>query len=291
MFHVDESYDGERVHGITSQEGTMRSPVWGKRSLMLCASVAVVFLETGLGEPWTLKAGNVLHRRTSTLSQPSDSLQNEPSSPQLSKVDTLSRSAWGVDILLSNNGFGLGTFYRREFTQDLSGLVTFSLSESKDDREMERFDPYLGISYVPGKLNRFLVLPLMVGVQYRLFREDIMDSFRPYVNAGVGPTMIFSSPYTEITELPGIGFQTTQVDFFKSLGRGQAHYTAGAFLGLGAVFGTERSNFFGLSIRYYFTYLFGDGLPSLYNSNTGGVAGTKKEFGGFFIAFNFGVGY
>lgn len=288
---MNNACDTVKVHGIPIQEGEMKSPAWGKRLLMVYVSAVIVFLETGMAQSWSQKAGGAPPLQTFTPSQSSGSVQSEPGSPQLSRVDTANRSAWGVDILLSNNGFGLGTFYRREFTPDLSGLVTISFSESKDDREFERFDPYLGISYVPGKLNRFLVLPLMMGVQYRLFREDIMDSFRPYVNAGVGPTMIFSSPYTEITEQPGVGIQTKQVDFFKSLGRGQAHYTAGAFLGLGAVFGTERSNFFGISIRYYFTYLFGDGLPSLYNGNTGGVAGTKKDFGGFFIAFNFGVGY
>ena len=200
-------------------------------------------------------------------------------------------NAWGLDVLISDGGFGLGTFYRREFTEDLFGFVTFSISESKDEREVERFDQYLGVSFVPGKLNRFLVLPLMFGVQHRLFREDIVDTFRPYVNGGAGPTMIFAAPFTEIvTNVSGVA-EFRQVEFFKSLGKGQPHYTAGAFIGVGANFGSEKSNVFGVNFRYYFNFLFGDGLPSLFNTSDGTVAATKKNFGGFFITLNVGMAY
>ena len=200
-------------------------------------------------------------------------------------------NTWGVDILISNDGFGLGTFYRREFTQDLFGFVSFSISESKDEREVERFDPFLQVSYVPGKLNRFLVLPLMVGVQYRLFREDIMDTFRPYVNAAAGPTMIYAMPFIEFAQNPDGTIEGRQIEFFRSIGRGQPHYTAGAFVGFGANFGSEKSSVFGVNFRYYFTYLYSDGLPSLYNITTGGVTATKNNFGGFFITLNVGMSY
>ncbi len=199
-------------------------------------------------------------------------------------------NAWGVDILISNDGFGLGTFYRREFSPDLFGFVTFSVSESKDEREVERFDPFLQVSYVPGKLNRFFVLPLMFGVQHRLFREDILDTFRPYVNAGIGPTMIFVTPFTSITGPPD-NIRYEQVEFFKSLGKGRTHYTAAGFIGFGANFGSEKSTLFGINFRYYFTYLFSDGIPSLFNVTNGDVAATKKSFGGFFITLNVGTAY
>jgi len=51
-------------------------------------------------------------------------------------------NVWGLDILISNDGFGLGTFYRRLFTPDLSGVISLSVSESKDEREVEQYDPY-----------------------------------------------------------------------------------------------------------------------------------------------------
>ena len=114
-------------------------------------------------------------------------------------ADSTRLNAFGVDVLISNDGFGLGTFYRREFTQDFSGFVSLSVSESKDDREVERIDPFTQVAFVPGKLNRFLVIPLQVGVQQRFFRDDILDTFRPYINIGAGPAMVFAAPFIEVT--------------------------------------------------------------------------------------------
>src|SRR3989304_2053044 len=102
--------------------------------------------------------------------------------------------AWGLDILISNNGFGLGGFYRRQYTNELFGTVTFAISDAKDDNEIE-YVTYYGQTIVPGKINRFLLIPLDVGVQYRLFADDIHDNFRPYINAAIGPTLVFASPY------------------------------------------------------------------------------------------------
>lgn len=202
------------------------------------------------------------------------------------------RNAWGLDILVSNDGFGLGTFYRREFSEDLFGFGMFSISESKDDREFEQYSYYYPYqSVIPGKLQRFLVMPLTFGVQYRLFREDIADNFRPFVNGGLGPTMIFASPFADITIDANGTPQPTQIEFFKSLGKGQAHYTASAFIGFGANFGSEKGSVLGVNFRYYFTYLLGDGLPSLYDTSDGKLAATKKDFGGFFITLNVGMAY
>jgi len=197
-------------------------------------------------------------------------------------------NAWGLNIMLSDGGFGFGGFYRREFNDDLSGFVDFSISESKETRENERYDPYTLVSYVPGKLNRFIVMPLVAGVQYRLFRESIMDNFRPYLHAAAGPSMIFVAPFVDIGGPPG-AVTVRQVEFFSSLGRGRPHYTASAFIGAGANFGSDKSNLFGMNFRYYFTHLFGEGLPSQYDERTGEVVGRKNSFGGFYLTLNVGV--
>jgi hypothetical protein len=216
----------------------------------------------------------------------------------LAPIETMSnqpsyRNAWGLDILISNDGFGLGTFYRREFTEDMFGFATFSISESKDEREFEQYsyyNPYQSVT--PGKLQRFMVMPLMFGIQHRLFREDITDNFRPFVNAGAGPALILSAPFVEFTTSATGTIQSNQIEFFKSFGKAQAHYTAGAFIGFGANFGNEKSSVFGVNFRYYFTYLFGDGLPSLFRERTAGeILARKKDFGGFFITLNVGMAY
>lgn len=178
--------------------------------------------------------------------------------------------AWGLDILVSNNGFGLGGFYRHQYTNEFSGTITLAISDAKDDNEVEYVN-YYGQTIVPGKINRFLLVPLDVGVQYRLFAEEILDNFRPYVSAAIGPTLVFASPYNR--------------EFFNSLGYGQAHYTLGGFVGFGAFFGSDKESLSGINIRYYFVP-FAKGIDSMVNLE-GGIE-RKKEFGGFFITLNFG---
>lgn len=180
------------------------------------------------------------------------------------------RNAMGADILVSTNGFGLGTFFRHEYSPDFAGFIDFSVSESKDDQEFESYNPYTGQTFVVGKINRFLVMPLYVGVQYRLFSEDIVDNFRPYVNGAVGPTIVYVFPYNE--------------EYFTALGKGQPKYTVGGYLGFGAFFGSERSSLFGLNVRYYFVPYTG-GLPSMYH---GSDIASKTDFGGLFISFSIG---
>src|SRR3989338_1041317 len=194
--------------------------------------------------------------------------------------------SWGIDIMLSNNGFGLGAFYRRQFTDDLACLLTFAISDVKVDGENEYFT-YSGTSYVPGKKNRLLMLPLIASIQYRLFRDDIVDNFRPYLSGGAGPTMMFVAPYARFTDIPmGDGTtirQSEKIEFFESLKYGKAQYTVGGYIGGGAYFGKDKSNVMGLSIRYYFVR-FPSGIEVL-------QGGYMKEFGGLYITLNFGSSY
>jgi hypothetical protein len=202
---------------------------------------------------------------------------------------TVPVNLWGIDLLLSNSGFGAGVSYRREYTEDLAGQVTLSISESKEDKEVEFYDPYTGNSFVPGKLNRFMVIPLTFGAQYRLFRDDIVETFRPYLNAGIGPTMIWEMPFAIITQNPSGPPTVEQVEFFSAIGKGTPHFTVGGFLGAGAYFGSQQSTILGINIRYYINQLISGGLPSAYNPATGEITSYKSSFGGFYITINVGM--
>lgn len=197
---------------------------------------------------------------------------------------------YGVDILLSNNGFGLGGFYRHQYSRDLFGTVVLGIAESKDDNEVEYYD-YWGQSFVPGKINRFLMMPVMAGVQYRLFADDITDSFRPYVNAGIGPTVILASPYER--------------EFFNSLKYGRGYYTIGGYIGFGANFGADLGSISGINVRYYFIPV-PAGIESLQDPDQDIIPGPtdtflrytipgkihkKTDFGGFFITINLGSAF
>jgi hypothetical protein len=183
-------------------------------------------------------------------------------------------SAWGIDLLVSTNGFGAGSFYRHEYSDDFSGFIDFSISEAKDDDEaLQRYDYWGNPLPTPGKLSRFLVMPVFVGVQKRLFEDDIIDNFRPYVTAAAGPSMIYVFPYDQ--------------EYFSALGKGKPKYTFGGYVGFGAYFGSERSNLLGLNIRYYFIP-YPSGLESMAQGST---VVTKNQFGSLSISLSFGTAW
>lgn len=176
---------------------------------------------------------------------------------------------WGVDIMFGEGGFGLGTFYRRLLSEDITGFVDLSISETKDEREVTYVD-YWGNTYTPDKVNRSFQVPINFGIQYRMFAESLTENFRPYINFGVGPTIIVTTPYEE--------------EFFKSFGNAKAHYAVGGYIGLGCNAGLSKSNLMGLNVRYYYCYVFGDGIENLTNS-------FRKRFGQLAITVNVGIQY
>ncbi len=185
------------------------------------------------------------------------------------------RTAWGLDILISESGLGFGGFYRKEYTPDWSGFINLSVSESKDSREIELIT-WWGEKFVPGKVNRFLLAPLHVGVERRLFRKQILDNFRPYIGAAIGPTLIYSTPYER--------------EFFNALGHGKTHFTMGGYIGFGAHFGSESASLVGINFRYYYIPYF-SGINSLIDSQSSPDNIRyldKNQFGGFFITLTFG---
>ena len=169
-------------------------------------------------------------------------------------------------------------------TDEISLMLNFAISDVKDETEFEQYD-YYGNSFVPGKKNRLLMIPLTASVQYRLFKDDIVDNFRPFINAGFGPTMVFVAPYAHPTTYyyqdgtynytdPG------KIDFFTSLKYGKMRYTLGGYIGAGAYFGMEKGTLTGLSVKYFYAQ-FPDGIEVMYG-------GFVKNFGGLFITLSFG---
>ncbi len=178
-------------------------------------------------------------------------------------------NAWGVDVMFSDGGFGLGTFYRRHFSGLITGFADVSMSEAQDPREFTFVD-YFGNTYTAGKVNNAFIIPLNFGVQYRLFENVIYDNLRPYVNIGLGPAIVLTTPYKQ------------GQDFFSSFGKAHAIYTAGGYIGFGANFGISKSNLIGINLRYYIVHLFNNGIEILQGRN-------ETNLGGFFITLNLGT--
>jgi hypothetical protein len=183
-------------------------------------------------------------------------------------------NAFGMDLMFSEGGFGVGAFYRRTVTEDITLFTDFSISEAKDPQEFTYID-YFGQTQTPGKINRAFLLPLNFGIQYRVFENAIFDNLRPYLDAAIGPSIVVTTPYAR--------------EFFNAFGKAQARYTIGGYFGIGANFGLDKSSLVGLNIRYYIIHFFNKGIEILDTSLTNGRL--ENDLGGIFITLNIGLMY
>lgn len=184
------------------------------------------------------------------------------------------RHSWGADLMIGTDGFGLGFFYNYAFSDVISGFANLSFSEAKDDRQRDVIDYYYG-TYSLNKTHYVFRVPLFFGLQYRLFKDEIVDNFRPFVNGAAGPVMLYVTPAE-----PGS-------DFLGSLGGGTTHYTFGGFFGAGAQFGFDRSSVVGVNVRYYLIPV-PEGISSV---RVGDEDVALPNANGFYITLNFGTAF
>jgi hypothetical protein len=188
------------------------------------------------------------------------------------------KNAFGMDLIFSEGGFGLGTFYRRTVSETITLFTDFSISEAKDPQEFTyTYTDYSGYTQTqtPGKINRAFLLPLNFGVQYRVFENVIFDNLRPYIDAALGPCMVVTTPFDR--------------EFFNAFSKAQARYTLGGYFGLGANFGLDKSSLVGLNIRYYIIHFFTQGIEIMDPAMTNGRL--ENDLGGIFITLNIGMMY
>jgi len=179
-------------------------------------------------------------------------------------------SALGLDVIFSEGGIGFGGFYRHNLSNNVTFFTDLSMSESKDDQEVVRIDPFTLQPFSAFKKNRVFILPLNFGMQFRLFADKIYDNLRPYINFGIGPTLVLTTPNDQ--------------EFFKAFGDAHARYALSGHIGFGANFGIDKSNLVGINIRYYFIHLFDRGVEGL-------VGKFRNNLGGIFLTINIGFMY
>lgn len=177
----------------------------------------------------------------------------------LEESDRETSNILALDILFSGSGWGFGASYQRRIAGDLSILANVAFSPRRNSDEFE--NAWLGpIPVVANKVNRLFMLPIVVGAQYRLFSGTLQESFRPFVAAGVAPTLIIQTPY--LRQDPGVGLR--YYEFFESFGSATTHWRMGAMVAVGANIGNPADgSVLGVMIRYY-TIPYGEpGLESI----------------------------
>jgi outer membrane protein W len=172
---------------------------------------------------------------------------------------------WSLNLSFSDNGFGAGATLYKHLNKDITVFGSLYFSAAKDDREFETTDIY-GNTYVPYKVNRMFMIPVDIGLQYRLFREDVTDDLRPNVSFGITPAAIIYTPYSE--------------GFLSSFGKAKAKYTIGGFAGFGVDYLTSKTSSLSMNVRYYYINLFDNGIESLQGKQ-------KTFFGGLYFNFSY----
>jgi hypothetical protein len=234
--------------------------------LMLAAACQIAVAQT-TGEPVTTGG------TTGPSGVPADTLfLFTPARPLVDSSATAEHydEALGFDILFSNSGFGLGGFYQRPISEKLAWFVNLGITGTRNRDEfpewMRDTNDVTNVRWdIPGKVNRVFTLPLTIGASLRVLENALVENFRPYINAGVGPTMIVALPYN--------------YEFFSSFSHASVHFTGGGFVGVGADFGTTQPTL-GINVRYYYIP-FKPGVESLQGDPI-------TQFGGIFLTANVG---
>ena len=188
-------------------------------------------------------------------------------------------SGWGIDLLLSDSGFGVGFFLHTSITENLFAFTSFYISGARNSDEFEEYDYTKNYWTVYNKINRLYKFPLMFGLQQFLFKGSISESLQPFISAGIGPTFILSTPYTK-NRVPN----EEVINWFDSFNYPEWYTKFGGFFGVGAYFGSITKSILGVNIKYYYVPFGDNGLASIVNLPI-------TNFGGIFLSLTFGSSF
>lgn len=162
----------------------------------------------------------------------------------------------GLALMLANDGFGIGVFARGPLATDLSWTVGLSGRPGKDEREQQFFVGLFGETVIPFKRHYFLMLPLEVGLERRLFSRQIRPTFRPFVHFSAGPTLGYQWPYFDDQNGDGINTDEPTLGPFEQIGRGDFRFGIGGQAHFGAYIDTSADSALGFRFGYAAAYFF-----------------------------------
>ena len=132
-------------------------------------------------------------------------------------------------VTASMTGASVGFKYRKPIINEVTLLVfDIQISSARGEKEAVYIDPYYGYPIKTGREYVTFFMPFHIGIQRRVFKDDIEANFRPFVIAELGPVFGVSFP--------------TKYNFGTNLKKGRGMPTLGAYVGLGVEFGSEEDS-------------------------------------------------
>lgn len=174
------------------------------------------------------------------------------------------RNKWNLAVVYGDKGFGIEGGLFKNIGRDVDLFANLSISGVSDSREIEIIDNY-GNIVVANKENRIFLIPLNIGIQAYLFRDDLDGSLRPYITAGISPSFIITNPYDK--------------SYFKAFAYAQPSFAFGGFVGLGLEFVQTKGMSLGIGAKYFYLPVIGREINSLRNTPIKDVGGIQLCFG------------
>lgn len=176
----------------------------------------------------------------SALAQPTTPVTPEedlaPPPPDTTAARLATSRAWVA--LLTEDGLGAGVATRLRLTDDVAFTAEATLSGARDAREQRFFVGFFGDTVTPFKRSYAVLLPAHVGLERRLFRAQVEDTFRPFVSVAGGPTLALQWPYFDDADDDGVRDpDEARLGALEGLSGVETRLGGGASVGLGAWFG------------------------------------------------------
>lgn len=175
-----------------------------------------------------------------------------------------SRNNLGLGVIYSDKGYGITGAYYKSISSSSDLFVNFSITGISDTREFEYFD-YYGNSYIDGKVNRVYMLPLNLGFQHYMFKDEIENDFKPLISIGITPALVLTNPYDK--------------SYFKAFGYFNSAFAFGGFAGIGMEFQQSKNIAFSLNLRYFYLPVVSGSVTSIINSPMKDLGGINLIFG------------
>ena len=177
---------------------------------------------------------------------------------------------WGIEMNVSNHGFGMGAYWSKEISGIYSYFFRFDAYSPKGTKpEWEQFNRNTGQIEVFNKINRIYSFPLVGGFKLDLFKESLSRTITPHFMIGGGPTYVMSLPYRENRDI-----LNPRLDIFSSFKDINHYFRFGGFAEIGSGINLSANNVINLHIRYYYIPFGDNGIESTINdpiTNLGGI--------------------